>query len=612
MKKLLLVLSVVFFTLTSVMAQCVPSCSVYATTTIACSPISVAGHNTVTSFSNLDDGFSGAIPIGFTFTFFCNPYTQFVIGTNGFITFNMSPSSNGCCSGVSIPTPGAPDDIIAFHWNDLNLNLGGVVTYTTIGATPNRQCVITYSNVPHYNQGSAVNSGQIILYETTNNIEIHSVLVTADPDPFPSVGTQGIENASGTLGSATPGCNAAVFSQTNVAYRWFAGGAPTPPTAISGNTILCAGTQDTWLATTMPGATSYAWSYPSGWLGTSSVSALSATAGVSGNLSVTATYSCGTSSPTTLYVSTVPAPVVAITSATPPIICSGQVVTINGSGAGVVSYTLAPDGLTGTPPFTVMPSSSTVYGLIGENANGCFSYNSASVSITVKATPTIQVNSGSICLGQPFTMTPTGATSYNYSSTFNTVTPANIGVQTYTVTGTNTTGCVSEPVVSSVTVNALPNVTVSANRLVMCAKETVSLSAGGATTYTWTNNNLTSTGFTVSPATSTVYTVTGTQAGCSKSATITITVNNCVGLSEANKDEDGVISIYPNPSNGEFTITSAKPAHIAIYDMSGKIIFEGEINATNQKVDLNHYPSGQYLLKATSLNGVENKVIIKR
>lgn len=609
MKKLLLALCLSFLSFTVAWAQCVPSCSVYATSTVPVISLSPVGHNTI-SFSNTDDATSAALPIGFTFTFFCNAYTQFVASTNGFISFDLS-SPNGCCAGVTIPTAGTPNDFIALSWNDLNLVGGGAITYTTIGTAPNRQCIITYTNVGHHVAQTALTSGHIILYETTNEIEIHSVRVDADNNSGPSNGTQGIENSTGTLGYASPGFNAAVISYSNIAYKYFAGGAPTPPIAITGNTVLCAGALDTYLATTMPGASSYAWSFPAGWVGTSTTSIISPTAGVSGNLSVTATYSCGTSAPTTLYVSTIPAPVVGI-SATPPIICSGQVVTINGTGTGVTSYTLFPDGLTGTPPFTVMPGANTVYSMQGENVSGCFSNNTASLTVTVKSTPTVQVNSGSICLGEPFTMTPTGAPNYNYSSIFATVTPSAVGVFNYSVTGTNSTGCVSDPAVSTVTVNALPNVTASANRLVICAKESVSLTAGGASTYTWANNSSTSSGFTVIPASTTIYTVTGTQAGCAKSATIGITVNNCVGLNEMTQGDKGLISIYPNPSNGEFTIKSEVATHIVIYDMIGKTVFEGTVNAGTQKIDLNNYPSGQYLLKATSADGSDNKVIIKR
>ena len=44
-----------------------------------------------------DDAMSTALPIGFTFNFFGNAYTQFEISSNGFITFNLGANASGCC-----------------------------------------------------------------------------------------------------------------------------------------------------------------------------------------------------------------------------------------------------------------------------------------------------------------------------------------------------------------------------------------------------------------------------------------------------------------------------------------------------------------------------------
>lgn len=608
MKKTLLFLSAIsLLFVNSIIAQCVPSCSVYATTTVAFAPVSVAGHNTVTSFSSLDDGLSSSLPIGFTFTFFCVPYTNFIAATNGFITFDLSATNSGCCNGLSIPTTASPDNFIAFHWNDLNLNGGGSVTYTTIGTAPNRQCIITYTDVAHYGSTSLFNSGQIKLFETTNEIEIHSALVTTDNGN----GSQGIENSTGTIGYPAPGCNATTFTLSNQAYKWFAGGAPTPPTSISGSTIVCQGYVETYLATTMPTASSYNWSFPPGWIGTSSLSAINATTGTSGNVSVTATYSCGTSAATTLSVTVIPAPVLSISS-TSAIICSGQSLTINGTGNGVVNYTLDPLGTTGMPPFVVSPALTTVYTLVGENSLGCVSNNSASVTVSVKETPTVQVNSGAICLGQSFTMSPTGATTYFYSSIFNIVTPLTVGVSNYSVTGTNSTGCISDPAVSSVTVNALPNVNLNANRPVICMKESSTLTATGATTYSWNNNTSSASVLTVSPLSTTIYTVTGTQAGCSKSATIAVTVNACVGLFEQNASNNSEIQIFPNPSNGEFMLITEKSISVSIQDVSGKIIYSKELSEGTHKINLNEFANGNYFLKTSDGENKQSRVLIKQ
>src|SRR3954467_9799759 len=143
MKKLLLTLIICATSVFSAWSQCVPSCSVYVNPPAAYTPsvISPVGHNTV-SFSNGDDALSAALPIGFSFNFYCQNYTSFIASTNGFITFDLAASNNGCCSGASIPNAGTPNNFVALRWTDLNLYSSGFVTYTTVGTAPNRQCII--------------------------------------------------------------------------------------------------------------------------------------------------------------------------------------------------------------------------------------------------------------------------------------------------------------------------------------------------------------------------------------------------------------------------------------------------------------------------------------
>ena len=73
------------------------------------------------------------------------------------------------------------------------------------------------------------------------------------------------------------------------------------------------------------------------------------------------------------------------------------------------------------------------------------------------------------------------------------------------------------------TVNALPTVTATASQSI-CTGSNVTLSGSGASTYVW--NNGISNGVAFVPASTTTYTVTGTDAnGCVNTATSTVTVN---------------------------------------------------------------------------------------
>lgn len=153
-----------------------------------------------------DDNVSGALPIGFTFTFFGTDYTNFHIGSNGFITFSSGMPS-GCCTGQLLPSGTNPNNLIAFAWEDLDPGNGGapvenVVRYKMVGTAPNRILVVEFYNVDHWSNGNNVTL-HTQLYETTNCIEIHTTAMPSDG----GLHTQGIENASGTEAYTAPGRN---------------------------------------------------------------------------------------------------------------------------------------------------------------------------------------------------------------------------------------------------------------------------------------------------------------------------------------------------------------------------------------------------------------------
>lgn len=197
-------------------------------------------------------------------------------------------------------------------------------------------------------------------------------------------------------------------------------------------------------------------------------------------------------------------------------ICAGNSYTITASGANTYTWNTGAN----TNSIVVTPTATTNYSVVGSSTLGCVSSSSAVSTVTVSSTPTLAVNSGSICLGNPFTMTPSGASTYTYSSGSAIVSPT--VNTTYTVTGSSAFGCLGAAVVSSVTVYASPTLSITSNPSTACLGNTVTLTASGATTYSWNTGTTTNT-LAVSPSVNTVYTVTGTTTGCS--ATKTMSVN---------------------------------------------------------------------------------------
>jgi hypothetical protein len=213
--------------------------------------------------------------------------------------------------------------------------------------------------------------------------------------------------------------------------------------------------------------------------------------------------------------------VVANASATE--VCDGTNVTLYGSGAS--SYTWSPV-VTNNVAFKQNVGSVT-YTVTGTDGNSC--KNSNSITIKVKALPTVSLSPDkSICVGETATITATGnATSYLWTP--GSQTSAEISVKpvittTYTVAGT-LEGCTSNAS-TIITVKALPNILISGNNTV-CAGETVSLTASGATSIVWSTGGQQGNLLSISPTNTITYTATGTTDGCSATASFTVTVTEC-------------------------------------------------------------------------------------
>jgi hypothetical protein len=148
--------------------------------------------------------------------------------------------------------------------------------------------------------------------------------------------------------------------------------------------------------------------------------------------------------------------------------------------------------------------------------------NTVGIPVTINATATL------VCTGAGITLTGGGANTYNWSGgVINGVAfVPPVGTNIYTVTGTNTaTGCQNTAAIT-IRVNPLPTVTVNATAATVCVGDTITLTGGGASTYTWSGGVTNGAAF-VPPMGTTTYTVTGTinAPGCQNTATKIITVN---------------------------------------------------------------------------------------
>ncbi|MBN8692675.1 MAG: SBBP repeat-containing protein [Bacteroidetes bacterium] len=399
--------------------------------------------------------------------------------------------------------------------------------------------------------GSTSNEhGQDITADPSGNIYLTGIFTSpvVDFDPSPAVFNYSVSGSSDVYVEKFNVCSLPLIG------------------SITGPSVSCFGSGiQSFSVAPVAGAFDYTWTAPGGWTGTSTVNVVNYTpSNNSGSITVNVTDACGTSQTSVFNVTINPTPTIVVSSGT---ICAGQTFTFVPSGAntytfsggsaivspsittsyfvsgtsslGCVSTSSAVASLTvrPTPTITatngnicigssftitpggaasytfssgsniVTPTVNTTYSISGTSAFGCVSNTPAISSISVNPLPVISVNSGTICQGKSFTLTPSGAITYTYSSGSSIVSP--IITSSYSVTGSSALGCKSStPAISNVVVNSAPSI--SANSGSICTGKSFTIVPSGANTYTISGGN-----FIVSPSGTSSYSVFGTSVlGC--------------------------------------------------------------------------------------------------
>ncbi len=266
---------------------------------------------------------------------------------------------------------------------------------------------------------------------------------------------------------------------------------------------------------------------------------------------------------------------------------------------------------------------------------------SGAATLTVNALPavTAAANANNVCTGTPVVLTAGGAGgagTYTWAPvglTGETVTvnpvltnPSVSETFTYTVTGTDGNSCQNTASVS-VTANPLPVVTLTADpadtRLLpgRTVVLTATVTPGTGFTFTWEKNGVVIPGFNGSTLVATVedigaYQVTATDANgfCSSRSSL-VTVADSV---------TNHVFIYPNPSNGVFTVSyynvrrngnQVNAQNITVYDTRGARVYSKTFDVAPSaypllKVDLRPIASGAYIVVLN--DGYGNRIAAER
>jgi gliding motility-associated-like protein len=128
---------------------------------------------------NIDDRYSGVIPLGFNFPFFGTVYNSVVVSTNGYVSFDISLANGGSHWQMFGDLPSASYDrgLIMGPYHDLDpsepTSPTQQVKYDIVGNAPHRRFVFSFYKVPLFNCGALIeNTHQIVMYESTGIIEV--------------------------------------------------------------------------------------------------------------------------------------------------------------------------------------------------------------------------------------------------------------------------------------------------------------------------------------------------------------------------------------------------------------------------------------------------------
>jgi len=213
-------------------------------------------------------------------------------------------------------------------------------------------------------------------------------------------------------------------------------------------------------------------------------------------------------------------------------LCSGNSIVLTASPSVGSTFQWNKNGIIilGATNSTYLANTSGVYTCNVTNG-GCTSTTSGT-TVNVNSVPSVLINPSSsvICAGASVILTASGSNTYQWDNgaITDSITVSPNSTTTYTVTGSNG-GCVGTQTVT-VTVSGAITIIVNPLSATICAGENLTIVASGtATNYNW-SNGATTNSINVAPSSTTTYTVTASNIGCTATVSSIVNVNQNVNL----------------------------------------------------------------------------------
>lgn len=149
-----------------------------------------------------------------------------------------------------------------------------------------------------------------------------------------------------------------------------------------------------------------------------------------------------------------------------------------------------------------------------------------------------------------------------------------------------------------------PSISATTSSDTLCPGQTATLTATGATNYTWSPIGSTSSTVVVSPTINTNYVLTGSNDGlCFPTTNVTILVTPCaIGVNELDNNN---ANVYPNPAKDILSIdflTEFSSYTIEISNAVGELVLKKELHDKNSSVNIEALPHGIYFYQLSHKN----------
>ncbi len=582
-------------------------------------------------------------------------------------TYSVTVTDNNGCSSsatVSITQPNVLGNTVTVANPLCNGSKGTITIAETGGTTP-----YTYSWSPSVSITATASNLSVGTYSITvsdnHGCSSSAIIVTItqpgairDSIARTNSGCNGLNNATATIGvkygtppytyhwtpgnmttatisSLSVGTYSCTVTDVNGCSGTVAKVTITQPTALkdsvlSKTNINCYGGATGGVSMTITGGVSpytYSWA-PLGQT-TQNISGLtvgSYTITIQDNNGCTAAIKSATLTQPTALTQTITSPV-NVTCASHP---NGSATSNPSGGTSPYTYAWSPTGGNAKTPTTLQGGTDQC--IVTDN-KGCTT--TATVTLTQPTLISASVaKTIPLCAGNSngsITVTPSGGsgsyTSYvwtPYGGT--TVTATTLSAQTYTCTITDNTGCANGVIIGLGQPTAIA-VNITGPTCVARGKGTVvAAPTGGTPAYAYTWSNGTSTVGTLASVTlpNGSYTVTVTDSHSCPAATKSISFSACpsiLPMQGANHGGDTAngsglndITVYPNPTNGQFTISGLdKGMLIEMFDYTGKKVSITSASDINMQLNISNQPNGIYLIRILDKDGnlVSMRKIIK-